>query len=112
MNLVLEEGASKDCARLEGRPQTRPSTFETLGAQSGAPAPQDEVGGFKLHPSDPIGFMESICVDPQVRCACAAGSNDVVLDLLSCCGGVDRLHFANRTDPRMIRRTIRPPVAT
>jgi hypothetical protein len=25
----------------------------------GAP-PQDEVCGFKLHPPDPIGFMESI----------------------------------------------------
>src|SRR5271169_315940 len=56
INLVLRRERSD---RLEGRPQERSCprpSFETAAMQP----PQDEACGFKLRPSDPIGFTESL----------------------------------------------------
>ena len=56
------------CARLEGRPQARSCqrpSFETLGAHAARRAPQDEVGGFKLHHSIRLVSWKSIYSEPD-----------------------------------------------
>ncbi|MFZ2141096.1 MAG: hypothetical protein WAV78_29945, partial [Xanthobacteraceae bacterium] len=57
---VSKDGHKRD--RASGHPSRRRTALDVPISgkpEIGAP-PQDEVCGFKLHPPDPIGFMESI----------------------------------------------------
>ncbi|MFZ2142105.1 MAG: hypothetical protein WAV78_35100, partial [Xanthobacteraceae bacterium] len=49
---VSKDGHKRD--RASGHPSRRSAR------KAARRAPQDEVSGFKLHPRDPIGFMETI----------------------------------------------------